>query len=219
MKINLSKRLLEICKLISFERVADIGCDHGKVIDKGFLDGKIKYAIVSDISKPSALKAKELLESLNITNFDMRVGDGLETINSSDNIETIVIAVMGADEIINILKNSNLRFKEYILAPQHNEINLKKYLVDNGFKIDKDYIVLDGKFYTILKCSIGKDEREGQDLILSPDILIKDDYEKYLDYRLNKLSSILEKTENFGFKKELEIIKNKISKLKRNDNE
>ena len=41
----------------------------------------------------------------------------------------------------------------------------------------------------------------------------------FQDYRLNKLNSILEKTENFGFKKELEIIKNKISKLKRNDNE
>ena len=216
MKINLSKRLQKICELITYPRIADIGCDHGKVVAKCFLDKKINYAIVSDISKPSAMKAKELLQSLNIASFDMRVGDGLKTINALDCIDEVIIAGMGADEIINILKNTDLRFKEYILAPQHNEIQLKKYLIENGFRIDKDYIVFDKKFYTILKVSIGKNSRTEEELILSPDILIEDDYIKYLDYRYEKLDNILKKTANAEFEKELEIIKVAKSKLKRN---
>ena len=165
------------------------------------------------------MKAKELLQSLNIASFDMRVGDGLKTINALDCIDEVIIAGMGADEIINILKNTDLRFKEYILAPQHNEIQLKKYLIENGFRINKDYIVFDKKFYTILKVSIGKNSRTEEELILSPDILIEDDYIKYLDYRYEKLDNILKKTANAEFEKELEIIKVAKSKLKRNEYE
>ena len=83
-KVKLSKRLQEVANLVSEKRVCDIACDHGKVIAKLFEDGKIDYAIVSDISAKCAIKAKELLLSLNFTNFQMRVGDGFDSISEDD---------------------------------------------------------------------------------------------------------------------------------------
>ena len=102
MKINLTKRMLQISNLVSYRRMADIGCDHGKITAKLFLDNKIDFAVVSDISYESAEKARILLNGLNINSFDMRVGDGLKTINKEDNIESVIISGMGGEEIIKI---------------------------------------------------------------------------------------------------------------------
>ena len=103
MKISLTKRMKKFADLISKKRIADIGCDHGKITAKLFLENKIDFAIVSDISRPSAEKAKKLLENLGVKAFEMRVGDGLETITKEDKIEAILISGMGGEEIIKIL--------------------------------------------------------------------------------------------------------------------
>lgn len=220
MKINLTKRMEEILKLISKRRIADIGCDHGKITAKLFLEKKIDFAIVSDISRQSAEKAEKLLQELKISNFEMRVGDGLQTINKEDKIDVVLISGMGGEEIIKILSQSNLKFDEYILGPQHGELLLKKYLIQNGYRIVLDKIIYDGKFYNIIKAILGKDERSEEDLILSPDNFDGNkDFELYLVHRKNKLETILCNNQNLEMEKELELIKNALVKIKGNDYE
>jgi len=220
MKINLTKRMLKFSELISFRRIADIGCDHGKITAKLFLENQIDYAIVSDISRPSAEKAKALLESLNIKNFDMRVGDGLETINEADGIESILISGMGGEEIIKILSRSTLKFKEYILGPQHGELLLKRYLIQNGYKIVLDKTIFDGKFYNIIKCVRGENFRTEKDLILSPDNFYdNEDFKKYLENRKNKLELILRHNKEIEMEKELNLVIDALAYLKGKNNE
>ena len=220
MKINLTKRMLQISNLVSYRRMADIGCDHGKITAKLFLDNKIDFAVVSDISFESAEKAKILLNGLNINSFDMRVGDGLKTINKEDNIESVIISGMGGEEIIKILSQSSLKFKEYILGPQHGELLLKKYLVENGYNIVLDKTIFDGKFYNLIKCVQGKNLRTEDNLILSPDNFENnEDFESYLEYRKNKLEKILEFNKNPEMEKELNLVINALEILKGKNNE
>ena len=58
---KLGKRLEVIASLVDRKRIADVGCDHGKLayylLEKGISD----YAVVSDISMPSLNKAIDIL--------------------------------------------------------------------------------------------------------------------------------------------------------------
>ncbi|MBQ2864444.1 MAG: SAM-dependent methyltransferase [Clostridia bacterium] len=149
----LSYRLNEIVKLCGrAKRVADVGCDHGKVLAELAKKKTTQFLIASDISAPSVEKAKVLLESLNYKNFSVRVGDGCKTLTESDNLDLVVIAGMGGFEIIEILKASPINLNNLVLQPQNNVVKLRQYLLDNNFYIITDKVVQDkGKFYNILK--------------------------------------------------------------------
>lgn len=148
---TLSPRLAKIKRYVSKRRVADIGCDHGKLIDDLFASGLIDYAFVSDISEPSVQKAVVLLTKHGY-NFDYAVADGLQAIKPEHNIEEVVISGMGGLEIIKILSNNTTNISDFVLQPQNNEIALKKFLVSHGYNIIKDQIVKDRHmFYNVLK--------------------------------------------------------------------
>ena len=73
---KLGKRLEVIASLVDCKRIADVGCDHGKLayylLDNGISD----YAVVSDISRPSLNKAVDILSKTKY-NFDYICCDGL----------------------------------------------------------------------------------------------------------------------------------------------
>ena len=78
----LSYRLNEIVKLCGkAKRVADVGCDHGKVLAE-LAKNKAEFLIATDISEPSVKKAEQLLTQLNFKNFSVRVGDGCQTLTN-----------------------------------------------------------------------------------------------------------------------------------------
>ena len=146
MKTKLSKRLTNVANLITEQRIADVGCDHGKLVEYLFENGKITYAFVSDISAPSVNKAKVLLTQNN-RQFDWAVADGTNAILPEHNVNEIVVSGMGGCEIIKILSNDKSNVKKFVLQPQNNEILLKKYLLKNKFNIKRDFIVKDKNIY------------------------------------------------------------------------
>ena len=97
---KLGKRLEVIASLVDRKRIADVGCDHGKLayylLDNGISD----YAVVSDISRPSLNKAIDILSKTKY-NFDYICCDGLSGY-SGYNVDQAIIAGMGGDEIIKI---------------------------------------------------------------------------------------------------------------------
>lgn len=152
MKNNyISPRLNAVMNLVNLRRVADIGCDHGKLLEALFRLDKIDYAFASDISEPSVNKAKELL-SKNNRNYDYAIGDGLEKISNEHNIEQVVISGMGGLEIIKILENNTLNIGSFVLQPQNNEIKLKEWLIKNKYEIVNNLIVKDRHiYYNVIK--------------------------------------------------------------------
>ena len=62
--IKISFRLKFISSLVDERIVADVGCDHGKLVRKLFDENKIDFAYVSDISRGSLQKAIDLRNTI-----------------------------------------------------------------------------------------------------------------------------------------------------------
>lgn len=151
MKLFLDSRLTAVIGEIERDdRVADIGCDHGKIANLAVkITDNTVYA--TDISAPSLKKAQALSEDLGYEDkLVCLIGNGLQPLTDK-NVDTLVIAGMGGTEIIKILSGAVKRYKKYILVPHTHAERVRKYLIDGGYNIQKDYLVYcDKKYYPII---------------------------------------------------------------------
>jgi tRNA A22 N-methylase len=106
-------------------------------------------AVITDISAKSLNKAEVLLERY-IRNGSCKsvCCDGLKGVNSD--IGQVLIAGMGGEEIIKILKESFIPSK-FVFQPMKNAAMLRKFLLDSGCKLTRDDLFFDGKYYFIIK--------------------------------------------------------------------
>lgn len=135
---------------------ADIGCDHGYVA-KAVLDRGIgKKVIASDVSAKCLAKAETLLaEYVKEGRCEAVVSDGFDKIDYCD---TALIAGMGGEEIIKILKKSDFLPDNLLLSPMKNAKELRKYVTEIGYKTVKDFTFKAAdKFYLLIVLSKGED--------------------------------------------------------------
>ena len=206
MKIN--DRLKKIGDLVDANSFClDIGCDHA------FLDiylvkkNKNIKAIASDIAEGPLNQARENIKREGLEDkLEVRLGNGLDTY--TDEVNTIIISGMGGRNMIGIFKNNMKVLKNIdtiILSPNNYQIDVKKFLVKNGFYIDDEELVKDKKFiYQIIKFKKGKRHYSRKEYFFGPVLLQKKGalFEEY--YKREKLSreiliSILPK--NYRYKK------------------
>ncbi len=170
-----AKRIRAICAaLLPCESFADVGCDHGYCTQFMLENGLCRFAVVSDISAGSLAKAERLLAAY------IRAGSvrsvccaGLEHIPRE--IEQVLIAGMGGDEIADILSIGFLP-PVLVLQPMRNARRVRELLFGSGYAITLDYTFRDGKFYDLLRAekaaaprAYGERELEfGYDNIHSP---------------------------------------------------
>ena len=130
-----------------------------------------------------------------------------------------IISGMGGIEIKKILSNNNIDVKKYVLQPQHNEYDLKDYLIHNNYNIIKDYIIKQkDKFYNIIVCEKGNREYSDNELYFGEENfrLNKDDFKAYLKYELDKTTNLLncvDENKKVKLKKYLDIIEKSLSRL------
>lgn len=145
---SLSNRLTAVSSLVkNGSVVADIGTDHGYIPVYLYKKGIIQGAVAADVHEGplSSCKALVLQEGL-CDVIKTRLSDGLENI-SPDEYDTVIIAGMGGELIRDILSKADLRDKHIILNPMTHPEIARKFLYDNGFEIDNDFIVKDSKHY------------------------------------------------------------------------
>lgn len=158
--MKLSHRLETILKLIPQNTiVADIGTDHG-YIPRELIENKIcKFVIATDISEPSLEKTKQIVENEKLDKkIDTRLGDGLSPIKEFE-VDIILIAGMGGiliSDILNAAKEKLDTYETYILQAMVGAKELRKYLLNNGFKIiDEELAKEDDKIYEIIVAQRG----------------------------------------------------------------
>ena len=155
MKIPLSDRLLACCNFVRRgDRVADVGCDHGYLGICLLTNGVAKSVIESDVAEgplQSAMRNAVKFGTKNKMSFHL--SDGVQ--NIPRDFDTMVCAGMGADTIISILTAAPwLRDGRYrlILQCQSKRPELRQWLYDEGFRINRETLAKDGKFvYTIME--------------------------------------------------------------------
>ncbi|MBE7088611.1 MAG: SAM-dependent methyltransferase [Clostridiales bacterium] len=145
------ERIKKLCSYLSpCKSFADVGCDHGYCTEYMVKSGLCQTAIIADISAKSLNKAEVLLnEYIKQGKVSSVCCDGLEKIPSD--CEQVLIAGMGGEEIIKILKNSFIP-QSFVFQPMKNSELLREYLLECGCElIIDDIFFADEKFYFIIK--------------------------------------------------------------------
>lgn len=151
----LDSRLSAVADLVrSGTRFADVGTDHAYLPAFLLMDGKIEYAVCSDLRKGPLKNAEETVKKYGVADkVDLRLSDGLDAYSNGE-VNEIAIAGMGGlliSEFIERtvwLKNTDIHL---ILQPMTHAEDLRKTLYKNGFYIEKEVAVKDGdKLYIII---------------------------------------------------------------------
>ena len=195
------KRLLDIVNILdSNKKVIDVGTDHGLVplyLAKNNISNDI---IATDISAPSLQKLIDRLDDNLRKVIKTKVTDGFKGLESSDN-QVAIIAGMGANTIIEIIEESidfAKKLDYMVLASNVNTYELRQFLNQQGFYIDKDFLSYENKkYYDILKVYYGKK----QELAFEEYYYGLTDIEKRNDLLKEKLA--IDKEKNQGFLKEI----------------
>ena len=154
--MELSKRLQAVADLVTPGlKVADVGTDHGYIPIYLIENKKNPFAVAMDINKGPLKKAEENITLHGLKDhIETRLSDGVEKLMEKET-DSIVIAGMGGALVIHIMEQGSNIFKnvkEFILQPQSEIWKVRKYLMENGYKIiDEDMVLEDGKFYPMMK--------------------------------------------------------------------
>jgi len=151
----LTKRLAAAASAVrEGSRVADVGCDHGKLAAWLVFSGKCAHAYAIDISEPSLQKAADLFSSLGVAEKTTALlADGLETVEP-DLVDDVIIGGLGYDTIKKIIADAEWlkdESKRLVLVPSSKHDRLRRFLYMNGFAIDKELAVSEyGHVYAVM---------------------------------------------------------------------
>lgn len=195
--IKISKRLEVIAKYVSDDsKVVDIGCDHG-LLDIYLYNNKKDISIIaSDINKNALDNAIKNIEKYGLKDkIEVIISDGLNNINTND-IDTIVMAGMGAHTIVGILYSNAKKLKKVkdIIVQSNNDVDfLRGKITKIGYYIESEELVKDASIiYTVIRFRRGHRFYTKKQLYFGP-CLMKDNSDLFREKKrveLSKLESI-----------------------------
>ena len=162
---------------------------------------QVKNAIATDYSKESLKKAERLALKLGIEDsLDCRVGDGFTPIRK-DEVDCVVIAGMGGNEIAHILSQGIDKLSNeaiVIMQPMQQQGDLRRSLIDLGFCIiDEELVFEKNRIFDIIVSKKGQDpgydlkyKEVGSLLWQKRHPLLKDRVERKLKARMRALDDI-----------------------------
>lgn len=196
--MEISKRLKTIASLASEQIIADIGCDHGLVCIDAILKGKVKKAYACDLREGPLRQAKANIQFFHLEDqIETHLESGIH--NLPLDTQQIIIAGMGGKLIMDILQADPIpeSVNSMILCPHKDAVDLRAFLIKNGWQIVNEQVVHDGHFYPILivkKAQLDLDQSPlEEDLLLGFHVLDNEDYRQYLQWQKAQWLAILEK--------------------------
>ncbi|WP_058990262.1 tRNA (adenine(22)-N(1))-methyltransferase [Anaerococcus rubeinfantis] len=220
--MKITKRLEKIANLVEEGKsVIDIGTDHGLVPLYLAKNEISKDILATDISKKSLQKLEDKLDENLKKIIKTKVCDGLDKVEVKEN-QIAIIAGMGAVTIIEILNKNieKVRKLDYVICEGNigNE-KLRKFLNENNFYIDKDFLIKDGrKHYDIIRFKNGKDRKLSLGEIYFGKFIYQDEnplLKKRLEQIYRKNLKFKENIEKFSENKEgLDLIEERLKAIK-----
>lgn len=153
--MKLSERLELVLSFVEHgESAADVGTDHGHVPVELVRRNIVKKAVAMDVRKGPLSRATENIALAGLSGkIETRLSDGVAKLLPGE-ADSVVIAGMGGELIIKILENGRHMWdsvNQWVLSPQSEIFKVRRWLLENGFVIRKEDMVLeDGKYYTVM---------------------------------------------------------------------
>ena len=154
-KLALQPRLSLIASCVpKGARLADIGTDHGYLPAYLLQNDQIQYAIATDINVEPLEHAKQTAQLYSVTDrMAFRLCSGLDAVDPEE-VDTIVIAGMGGETIIDILSAAPWTLRDkytIILQPQTKIELLRSFLLEHGYTFTAEHLVRDkNKLYVVM---------------------------------------------------------------------
>lgn len=212
--INIGKRLESVAKFVLKENatgIIDVGCDHG-LLDIYLLESNNNLKIVASDNKVAPLdNARKNIEKYSfLDKIEICLKDGIKNIDKS--IDTIVIAGMGSETIIDILKNGKnelKNIKRLVISSNNKYELLREKITKMGFIIkDEEIIKESDKYYITIEFIKGTKKYTKEELYFGPVIINNKDemFYEYFNMIKKEKENILSKIENNN-KKQKEILR------------
>ena len=159
--MTLGSRMMMNASLVPVgARVADIGCDHGK-LSVYLIEKKIAtHVIASDVAEGPLKRAIKTVKHAGLNDsIELRLADGADGIMRDDlgrpEVDVIVMAGIGGMLALQMVEKNIDIYRDidcFIIQAQSNLDVLRLKMEDFGFTmIDEDMVYEDGKFYTAIK--------------------------------------------------------------------
>lgn len=194
--MQIPTRLKVIADLIpEGARIADIGADHG-LLEQYIAVSKEKYFVLAIENKSGPFST--LLNNVGcLQNIIVSHSDGLNQVTKD--YDTLVLAGMGGDNIIEILskKIAKLKYLKQVVVDAHSFIpKVRRFMVENGFDIEREKIVFEKKhFYIIISFNRNENKNSYNDEELDFGYKLYEDalFKDYQKSELKKLNTIAKK--------------------------
>ena len=207
----ISNRLKCIAKYTKgFNKLLDVGSDHGLLPIYAIENNYCTKAIASDINEKPLIKAKENFLKHNL-DIELIVTDGIPKTDS----DVIVIAGMGAELIIKILEKTlknAINLKRLVLSPNTDYFILREYL-NHKFNIILEEVIYDkNHYYEVIVAEIGDSNYTYEELYFGPKLLEEKSevfiskYKKELKTLKNIYPNITDEIKKKDIKKEIDMI-------------
>ena len=188
------------------EKVIDVGCDQAllsKLLAKRHI-----YSIASDVVDSIIERASENLTLEEKKYIDFRVGSGV-TLNENETDYTLVTAGMGTYTILDIVKNSKVRFNKIITISNNHHETLRREMIKKGYFIKLEEIVKEkGKLYNMIIFDTIEREFTNVELIVGYNHQNIELLKERNNLLINKYKEILLKTNNDIISEKLKILAN-----------
>lgn len=197
----LTERLRAVALHVVGTRLADIGTDHAYLPIALLEDGRIEWAVASDLNEGPLESARTNARDKGYADqVDARLGNGLASIAPGE-ADTIAIAGMGGLLIAEILETGvevARSARRLVLQPMNARAELRRYLVTHGYEIVDETLAREGdKFYEIIVAepTSGTPHQDFDDDLGR--FLLKDDAltRAFLSHHIQKIERILRSLE------------------------
>lgn len=148
-------RLLQAANLVRpGARVADIGCDHGKLAVYLARSGKSPFVVAVDMRPLPLQGAKALVRQTGCgKTVSCRLGNGLAPVLPGE-VDDVVIAGMSGETMIEIMQAApwvRTQAMHFVFLPATRAAQLRCWLMQNGFALQKEAPIAErGYFYTAI---------------------------------------------------------------------
>jgi tRNA (adenine22-N1)-methyltransferase len=183
----LTPRLFAIAKMVDIEDVvADIGTDHAYLPIYLAKDNKAKKIYACDINEKPLEVAKHNINSFDVKDkIELILSDGISWLKHRPaiHINECIIAGLGSNTMLDILKNDSDQIDCYILASQTSFDSIREWVKKNKYFIEQETIVLDNEIlYEVIKVNkfAGTKVKNKLDILFGP-ILRKEINQLFLD--------------------------------------
>ena len=151
---KLSKRLSLAASFVKRgSKVCDVGTDHGYLPLFLYKEGRVESVCATDINEKPLENAKRTFMAEGACEIPLYLCDGLEKIDRNI-ADTVIIAGMGGEVISGIIDRASFvkdGSVSLILQPMTAARELRIYLSENGFFVEREEAVEDGgRVYSVM---------------------------------------------------------------------